>query len=361
MGNNLLDRPTPVRAGEELDREILTDYLKQQLPDLEGDLSVEQFPSGYSNLTYLLRIGSRQIVLRRPPFGAQIKTAHDMSREFTILSRLVAVYPKVPTPLHYCADKSILGTTFYVMTRVEGVILRPQMPEALIPSANQMAQIADSFIDNLVKLHNIDHVACGLNDLGKPEGYIARQIHGWTRRYQNARSEDIAEIEAVSSWLVENIPGESGATLIHNDYKYDNLVLDPEELSHILAVLDWEMATIGDPLMDLGTTLGYWVEASDPDEIKALRLSPTDLPGNPSRTELVERYFRHSGRSADNIVFYYVYGLFKLAVIVQQIYSRYLSGHTKDPRFANLIYAVRACGKMAAAAIEKNRIDRLLT
>lgn len=357
----LLDRPAPVRTGEELDKGILADYLSEHIPDLEGDLAIEQFPSGYSNLTYLLRFENRQLVLRRPPFGVKIKTAHDMSREFTILSRLIAVYPKVPTPLHYCADKAILGAPFYVMTRVKGVILRPQMPEELIPSADMMRRIAGSFIDNLIELHNIDPSAAGLDALGKPEAYIERQILGWTKRYHNARSKDITELEVVAEWLVENMPGESGATLIHNDYKYDNLVLEPEDLGRILAVLDWEMATIGDPLMDLGTTLGYWVEAGDPDEIKALRLSPTDLPGNPGRTELVERYFKLSGRNAANIVYYYVYGLFKLAVIVQQIYSRYLSGHTKDPRFANLIYAVRACGKMAASAIEKDRIDRLLT
>jgi aminoglycoside phosphotransferase (APT) family kinase protein len=189
---------------------------------------------------------------------------------------------------------------------------------------------------------------------------VGRQIGGWSKRYQNARSDDIQEVEEVMTWLAANQPLESGAALIHNDYKYDNLVLDPADWSRIVGVLDWEMATIGDPLMDLGSSLGYWVEAGDPAEIRALRLSPTDLPGNPSRSELVERYARQSGRDVDDIVFYYIYGLFKLAVIVQQIFSRFLQGHSQDPRFAGLNHAVRACGRMAVAAIEKGRIDQLL-
>ncbi len=354
------DRPTPVRPGEELDVRRLSLYLQENIPGLEGELAVEQFPQGYSNLTYLLRFENRDLVLRKPPFGAKIKSAHDMGREFQILSHLIYVYPKIPQPLHYCPDESVLGAPFYVMSRLEGVILRPQMPEGMAPSQAMMGRISLSFVDNLVDLHNVDYQAAGLEELGHPEGYISRQIQGWHKRYQNARSDDIEDMETVAAWLATNMPAESGAALIHNDYKYDNLVLEPADWSRIRGVLDWEMATIGDPLMDLGTSLGYWVEASDPVEIRSLRLSPTDLPGNPTRAELVERYARRSGRDVGHIVFYYVYGLFKLAVIVQQIYSRYLQGHSQDPRFAGLIYAVRACGQMAVSAIKKGRIEHLL-
>jgi aminoglycoside phosphotransferase (APT) family kinase protein len=220
-----------------------------------------------------------------------------------------------------------------------------------------MGRIAGAFVDNLVDLHAVDYQAAGLGKLGRPKGYIQRQVEGWSGRYYKSRTDDIFEMDEVASWLAKNRPPESDATLIHNDYKYDNLVLDPANWSRITGVLDWEMATIGDPLMDLGTALGYWVEAGDPPEIQALRLSPTNLPGNPTRAELVEHYALRSDRDVSNILFYFVYGLFKLAVIVQQIYYRYERGYTQDPRFAGLIAAVRACGRMAIQAIEKGRID----
>ena len=357
MSDGWLDRPGAVRAGEALDIERLDRYLKSRLPDLAGQLAVEQFPSGFSNLTYLLRYEERQLVLRRPPFGARIKSAHDMGREYRILSGLIQVYHKVPRPLLYCQDETVLGAPFYVMTRLEGVILRPQMPAEMTPSPGVMSNIAEAFIDNLLVLHGVDIEAAGLGDLGRPEGYIRRQIDGWSKRYLAAQTDDIGELQRAAAWLAEVQPVESGATLIHNDSKYDNLVLDPDDWSSIIGVLDWEMATIGDPLMDLGSSLGYWVEASDPAEIQTLRLSPTNVPGNPTREELLHRYAQQSGRQVDNPAFYYVYGLFKLAVIVQQIYARYRRGDTQDPRFADLIHAVRACGRMAVEAIEKGRIS----
>ena len=353
MSREWQDRPAAVRPGEELDIERLAAYLKANIPGLVGELVVEQFPRGFSNLTYLLRIGERELVLRRPPFGAKIKSAHDMGREFAVLSGLVQVYSKVPRPLVHCADDSVIGAPFYVMTRLEGIVLRPQMPAEMVPPAPLMAGIAKSFIHNLVALHAVDYNAAALGELGRPEGYVQRQIEGWSGRYINARTDEVAEMERTAAWLAENMPAESGAALIHNDYKYDNIVLDPADWSEIVGVLDWEMATVGDPLMDLGTSLGYWVEANDPPEIQALQFSPTSSPGNPTRAELVQTYVRLSGREAPNVAFYYVYGLFKLAVIVQQIYYRYKRGYTQDPRFAELIQAVRACGRMAVEAIEK--------
>ncbi len=354
------DKSARVRPGEELAADRLEAYLKSRLPDIDGPLTVRQFPRGFSNLTYLLRVGHQDLVLRRPPFGARIKSAHDMGREYKILSSLVTIYPKAPRPLLFCDDESVLGAPFYIMTRLEGIILRPQMPEEMNPPPELMGRIADSFISNLVELNGVDFQEAGLADLGRPEGYVQRQIEGWTRRYQNSRTDEIPEMEQAAGWLAENSPIESGAALIHNDYKYDNIVLDPADWSQIIGVLDWEMTTIGDPLMDLGTSLGYWVQRDDPQEIQALQFSPTALPGNPTRQELVDRYQQLSGREVDNIVFYYVYGLFKLAVIVQQIYYRYKKGHTRDPRFANLIHAVKACGRMAVQAIDKQRIDSLM-
>ncbi len=352
MNSNLLDQPREVRRGEELPIEKLAAYLHAQLPQYVGALSVKQFPSGHSNLTFFLQLGEQEFVLRRPPFGDKIKTAHDMAREFKILSHLHPVYSKVPRPLLYCDDESIIGAPFYVMERVRGIILRAKPPQGLALTPEMMRSFSLAFVDNLAAIHTVDYIAAGLGDLGKPQGYAARQVRGWTERYVNAKTDDIPDIERTAAWLAEHLPPESGAVLIHNDYKYDNLVLDPNDLS-IRAVLDWEMATIGDPLMDLGTSLGYWVEQNDPEELRALAFGLTMLPGNLSRDEIVQRYAQTSRRDVSRIQFYYVYALFKIAVIVQQIYNRYKQGYSHDPRFANMIDAVRVLGTTAARELEK--------
>jgi len=363
MRADLLDKSQPVRSGEELDPKKLEAFLHAQLPELSGPLSIEQFPKGYSNLTYLIRVGAREMVLRRPPFGAKIKTAHDMGREYKILSHICDLYSKVPRPLAYCEDESVLGAPFYIMERVTGTILRAQPPPGLKLGPDLMRQISETFIDNFVEIHAIDYKAAGLTGLGKPIGYVARQIEGWTKRYQNARTDDIPAMDRVSSWLSGHMPGESGACLIHNDYKYDNLIFDAAESDgqtwSIRAVLDWEMATIGDPLMDLGSTLGYWVDADDPEEWRQQSFGVTTLPGNLNREKLLERYAKRSGCTIENAVFYHAYGLFKIAVIVQQIYARYKQGLTKDERFGRLIHSVRAASQTAVLAIEKNRVSRL--
>ena len=361
MSDQFIDHARPVRAGEELDGERLGIYLYEQLGGIHGALTVEQFPSGFSNLTYLLHLGDRELVLRRPPFGANVRGGHDMGREFRILSHLRPVYARVPEALLYCEDEGVLGAPFYIMERISGVILRAQMAPAMRPDAGQMAGIAHSFVQNLADLHGVDVAAAGLTDLGRPEGYIQRQIDGWTARYAKARTDDIPAMDRAVVWLADHLPPTrptaGGACLIHNGYKYDNLILDPADWTQIRAVLDWEMATVGDALMDLGTSLGYWVEPNDSEILRTFQFSPTTLPGNPSRRELVEAYALASGRNVDHAVFYYVYGLVKLAVIVQQIYRRYKLGHTQDPRFAPLVHVVRACAQTALLAIDRNRID----
>ena len=355
----MLDQSQKTRPGEELDAHKVEAYLRQALPDLGGPFEIEQFPRGYSNLTYLLRVGERELVLRRPPFGAKIKTAHDMGREYRILSHLSAVYSKVPHPCAYCADEAVLGAPFYIMERVKGIILRTKPPEGLDLTPKLMGRISEAFIDNLAQIHGIDYVAAGLGELGRPEGYVTRQVEGWIKRYQNARTDDIAEMDRLASWLGEHQPSEVGRCLIHNDYKYDNLILDPQDPARIKAVLDWEMATIGDPLMDLGSTLGYWVDADDPEDWQEQSFGVTTRPGNLNRGQLLERYATKSGHMVSNAVFYYAYGLFKIAVIVQQIYASYKQGLTKDARFAGLINLVRAASKTACLAIEKERVTRL--
>ncbi|HEY8227601.1 MAG TPA: phosphotransferase family protein [Pyrinomonadaceae bacterium] len=358
--NRPIDSSRPIRAGEELDTQKLTTYLLTHIPDLNNSIEVEQFPAGFSNLTYLLRAGDREMVLRRPPVGAKIKSAHDMGREFKILSHLYPIYRKVPRPLLYCEDESILGVPFYLMERVRGVILRAQLPEAITLNEDVMHKLCQSFIGNLTEIHAVDYERAGLGDLGLAKGYVKRQVDGWIRRYFNARTDDVPEIEQLAKWLAENRPDDSSTgSLIHNDYKFDNLVLSPNDLSEVVAVLDWEMATIGDPLMDLGTTLGYWVDADDDATWKRYAFGVTSFPGSLTRSELVQRYCEISGRDVGDIVFYYAYGLLKIAVIVQQIYFRFRQGLTKDQRFAHLDKLVQACGSMALRAVEKRRIDHL--
>jgi aminoglycoside phosphotransferase (APT) family kinase protein len=354
------DRPRAVREGEEPDTERLLAHLRAEMPGLEGPLEVEQFPAGYSNLTYLLRAGGREFVMRRPPVGAKIKTAHDMGREYRILSHLHPVYGKVPRPLLFCEDASVIGAPFYLMERVRGVILRAQPPKGLALTPELMRRVSEAFVRNLVEIHDVDYRAAGLGELGQPVGYVRRQVEGWTRRYFDARTDDVPAVERLAAWLDEHAPPDSSpGALIHNDYKYDNVVLAPADLSSVVAVLDWEMATAGDPLMDLGTSLAYWVDADDPDEWQRYGFGLTTLPGNFCRRDIVEHYARQSGREVADGVFYYAYGLLKTAVIVQQIYARYQRGLTRDARFAGLGLLVKACGELAQRAIEKRRIDRL--
>ena len=355
-----IDRSSSVRPGEELPIEPLYNYLSTHLPDVTQPLIVEQFPSGFSNLTYLVRSGDRELVLRRPPVGAKIKTAHDMTREYRILSHLYPVYQKVPRPLLFCDDESILGAPFYVMERVTGIILRAQRPTGVNLAPELMRRLSTAFIENLAEIHELDYQAAGLGEMGSPQGYVKRQVEGWTKRYFNARTDEVGAIERLADWLQQNLPPDSERSgLIHNDYKYDNLVLDPDDLGRVIAVLDWEMATIGDPLMDFGTSLGYWVETNDPEEWQRYGFGLTSLPGSFTRTELLEHYTQRTGRRIDDPVFYFAYGLLKIAVIVQQIYFRYQKGLTRDPRFASLGALVKACGDLAQRAIQLKRIDRL--
>jgi len=352
-----IDEPRPVRDGEQLDVTRLRAYLATHLPGAGEPLAVEQFPHGHSNLTYLIRLGDQEWVLRRPPFGNRVKTAHDMGREYRVLSRLCRIYGPAPAPVLYCEDESVLGAPFYVMERRRGAILRgaPRADRPIPPEL--VRRLCETLVDNMALLHALDYRTAGLEDMGKPQGYVERQVTGWTKRYQDARTDDIPDLERTAAWLAGNRPaGSAGATLIHNDFKFDNLVLDPDDLTRIVAVLDWEMATIGDPLMDLGTTLAYWTEAGDPEPLHHHIVGPTTQPGSLSRRELVERYGQTTGRDISNMLYCYVCGLFKVAVIVQQIYARYVRGLTQDPRFAGFNQMVAALGLGAVRAIDTGRI-----
>jgi len=326
-----------LRPGEELDLTRLEPFLQTHFPDAAGPLEIAQFPSGHSNLTYLLRLGVRELVLRRPPFGTKVKGAHDMSREYRVLAKLHAAYRPAPEVFLYCDDISILGCPFYLMKPVHGIILRRTLPPGLNFTADIARRLSESFVDNLARLHGLDYSAIGLADLGKPQGYLERQVRGWIERYRGSKTHDLPEVEPISRWLLENLPPASDAALIHNDYKFDNVVLDPADITKIVGVLDWEMCTIGDPLSDLGTALAYWVGPEDAEELQKIRWGPTNCPGSLTRAQLVERYARATRRDVSNMVFYVAFARFKVAVIVQQIYYRYHHGLTKDQRFAALL------------------------
>jgi aminoglycoside phosphotransferase (APT) family kinase protein len=274
------------------------------------------------------------MVLRRPPFGSTVKSAHDMGREYRVLAKLHPIYPPAPEVLLYCADDSVLGAPFYLMNPIRGIILRRDPPAEIELDAATARRLSESFVDNLALLHKLDYNGAGLADLGKPEGYVARQLKGWTERYYGSKTHEHDEVARVVEWMNRNVPVSGPPALIHNDYKFDNAVLDPADIPRIIGLLDWEMCTIGDPLSDLGTLLAYWVEPGDSSEMQKIRWGPTNFPGMLRRTEIVERYRRITGRDASHMVFYLVFARFKLAVIVQQIYYRYHQGLTKDPRFA---------------------------
>lgn len=305
---------------------------------------VRQFSGGASNLTYLLRYPDRDLILRRPPPGVKARSAHDMGREFRVQQRLAPVFPYVPEMVAFCDDPAVLGSDFYVMARVEGTIPRKQLPDGVAGDPDATRAMCTSIIDRLCDLHAIDPVAAGLADLGKGEGYVARQVDGWSRRYRDAKTWNVPSFERVMGWLDERQPGDVATCVIHNDFRLDNVVLaggrDRNSPMRVVGILDWEMATLGDPLMDLGGALAYWVEARDGRGMRLLQRQPTDLPGMLTRDEVVAHYAQRTGRDVEDWVFYEVFGLFRLAVIVQQIYQRYHLKQTRNPAFRNFWVAV---------------------
>jgi aminoglycoside phosphotransferase (APT) family kinase protein len=354
--NDFLDHPSNIRSGEELNVAALEPYLRHHFPGEAGALEVRQFPAGHSNLTYSLQLGARELVLRRPPFGSKVKSAHDMNREFRVLSKLHAVYSPAPEVLLYCEDDSVIGVPFYVMQPMHGIILRRKLPQGLDFSAEKARRLSEAFIDNLVHLHSVDYAAAGLSDLGKPEGYLERQVRGWTERYYGSKTRDYPEVEKLSAWMQQHMPSSRAVSLIHNDYKYDNVVLDPGDITKIVGVLDWEMCTIGDSLTDLGTALAYWVDRTDAEEIQQNRWGPTTEQGSFTRAEIVHHYAQKTNSDVTQIAFYLSFARFKLAVIVQQIYYRYQQGLTQDARFATMPATIQMLLRASLHTAQSGRI-----
>ena len=324
-----------VREGEGFDEASVENVLREKIDGLpEGKLEVEQFPSGASNLTYLLKVGEWEGVLRRPPMGPIPPKAHDMGRESRILSKLHFAFPLAPKPYFFTDDEEIVGAPFYVMEKRAGVVLDDSFPEGVSPDGETRRGISRTVADTLVELHAVDVEKAGLGDLGRPEGFLKRQTEGWISRYDKAKTDGIREVGPLTDWLAANVPESPAPTIIHNDYKLNNLVLDPDDLTEVRAVLDWEMTTVGDPLFDLAVSLSYWVEPGDPDDLKAVMPTVTAGPGFMTRRELIDRYAEGSGRDLSEMHWYVVFGYFKLAGILQQIFARWKAGQTGDERFA---------------------------
>src|ERR687894_717300 len=324
-----------VRECEDFDLDAVGRHMRENIEGLpDGGLEVRQYPSGASNLTSLVKIGDWEGVLRRPPLGPVPPKAHDMGRESKLLIKLHKAFPLAPKPYFFCEDESVMGAPFYVMERRKGIVLDDTFPEGVQHNEELCRGISRTLVDTLVELHAVDFREAGLGDLGRPDGFLQRQTEGWISRYEKAKTDEIGEVEPLTDWLARDIPESPPPAVIHNDYKLNNLVLDPEDLTGVRAVLDWEMATVGDPLFDLAVSLSYWIEPGDPDELAAVMPTVTVTPGFMTRKELIDRYADESGRDLSEMHWYVVFGYFKLAGILQQIYARYKNGQTTDERFA---------------------------
>ncbi|WP_370263680.1 phosphotransferase family protein [Limnobacter sp.] len=332
---SVIDQGGAVRPGEELNVGAVTGWLRTQGVEVDDTVEVTQFSGGASNWTYRLKYPQADLILRRPPKGTKAKGAHDMGREHRIQSMLKPIYPGVPTMVGHCSDESLIGSEFYVMHRIEGIILRKHMPRGLALDARQTRTLCTNVWNKLIELHQVDIHSSGLEALSKGEGYTRRQLDGWSQRFDKARTWNVSSFKKVRRWLNAHCPGDVKLCMIHNDWRLDNVVLNPNMPTEVIGVLDWELATVGDPLMDLGSALAYWVQADDNFLMKMLQRQPSSLPGMMTRREIVEHYLKSTGLSTNNWAFYEVFGLFRLAVIAQQIYYRYHHKQTRNPAFKN--------------------------
>jgi aminoglycoside phosphotransferase (APT) family kinase protein len=354
-----IDRPSEVRKGDEINAAAIAEFMHRHVQGLQGEMKIAQFRGGASNITYQLDFDNAAFILRCPPVGTKAKSAHDMWREFNIMSKLKPVFAQVPDMIAFCKDDSLIGREFYVMEKLVGIIPRANMPKGVQLSEAQVRELCTNVIDKLVELHKVDYAKAGLSDLGKGTGYVQRQISGWCDRFVKARTENVPSCAKVMDWLKSNMPNDVSTCIIHGDYRLDNLVLDAVHPTQIIGVLDWEMATLGDPLMDLGNSLAYWVEANDPLPLKLIRRQPTHLKGMFTRNEVVKYYCNKMGFGEIDFTFYRIYGLFRLAVIAQQIYFRYYNKQTTNPQFKNFNLMVEYLNLQCEELLAKTITDKM--
>ena len=338
-----------VRSGEQLDLARLEPWLRAHLPGTRGSLTVRQFGGGHANLTYLVRFGDTEYVLRRPPLGPIAPTAHDMGREHRVLARLGDAFPLAPRSYALCTDPAILGVDFHVMERRRGMVIHEELPARWARRPELNRRVGEMIVDVLADLHRVDPATVGLDDLGRPDGFARRQLDGWGRRWHAARDREVADVDRMVRWIEAAVPAPQVAALLHNDYKLDNLLVDADDPAIPVAVLDWDMTTRGDPLMDLGYLLNFWNEAGDDPRWHQVSRMPTHHDGFPTRAEVIERYAHRTGLDLEQVAWYHVFGVFKLVVIVQQIYIRFLREQTQDHRFAPYGERVRDLARKGVA------------
>ena len=337
-----------IRPGEELDRDRLEPYLREHLPAADGPLEIRQFGGGHANLTYLIRFGETEYVLRRPPLGPLPKGGHDMKREYRVLSKLWKAFGLAPRAFALCTDHAVIGADFVVMERRNGIVIRGvKLPAALAADAAACRRLGEHFIDAVAALHSVDYARAELSDLGHPDGYLERQLRGWVERWADAHTPDQTDASSLVARLERDVPVSGPPAIVHNDVKLDNTILDAGDPTHLVAFLDWDMCTIGDPLADIGNVLTLWREPGDPPPISQSEM-PTDAPGFPSRAELIERYARATGRDCSRATWYHAFNVFRYAVIAQQIYARYVRGQTQDQRF-------RGMGPWVTALVDRGK------
>lgn len=355
----MIDQPKEVRPEDQLNNAAVAAFVKQHLPDVAGNMQVWQFKGGASNLTYQLDFDNASFILRTSPAGTKAKSAHDMGREYRIMQQLKPVFTTVPDMIAFCKDESIIGREFYIMQKLEGIIPRANLPKSLQLSASEVHTLCTNVIDKLVELHKVNYTQAGLQDLGKGAGYVQRQISGWCDRYEKARTPNVPSCTKVMAWLKSHMPQDVATCIIHGDFRFDNVVLASYEPTRVIGVLDWEMATLGDPLMDLGNSLAYWVEATDPLPLRLTRRQPTHLKGMMTRQEVVDYYCSKMGFGKIDFMFYRIYGLFRLAVIVQQIYYRYYHRQTTNEQFKNFHLLVKYLNLYCEELLTKTVMDKI--
>ena len=354
---SVIDVGGNVRNGEELDILAVETWLKAKGVDLDGHAQVTQYSGGASNWTYRLKYDNVDLILRRPPNGTKAKSAHDMAREYNVQKNLAPFYPVLPEMVALCQDESVIGCDFYVMKRIEGIIPRAKLPVELQFGETEVQELCVNVLDKLIELHQVPYQGTALEKLGKGDGYCRRQVEGWDQRYEKALTINVPSFKFVRKWLHENIPEDSNSCVIHNDWRFDNVILDPKQPTKVIGVLDWEMATIGDPLMDLGSALAYWVEDTDSQIFKSTRRQPTHLKGMFTRKQVVDYYLEKTGLQTENWTFYEVFGLFRLAVIAQQIYYRYYHKQTNNQAFKDFWIVIHAIHIRALKLIGLHKLE----
>ncbi len=336
LGINLfaVEDTAPIRVDERFDESRVARYLYATLPELFPcqDVVFDQFPGGAANLTYRARCADgEEWVLRRAPLGEVAKGGHDMAREYKVLSRLWRQYPLAPRAHHYCEDAGVMGKPFFVMERRRGSVIRKEWSAGCIDDPQRKRAVAESLVDALCALHAVAPDAVELGDLGRPDGFVRRQIDGWLTRWDAAATRPVPDMHTVAGLLAGGIPTTTRVAILHNDFKLDNTMVGQD--GRLVAVFDWDMATLGDPLVDLGTLLAYWAQPDDPTYLvfgsEAVAIGDV-MP----KAEVRERYAKRTGFDVSNVAYYEGLALFRIAVIIEQIYARYVAGQTADERFA---------------------------